>query len=94
MLRLVFRATLDGKHPGGWVPHERISLEEALRAYTVDAAYASFEESKKGMLREGMLADFVLIDRDIFAEDPQHIRDCAVQATVVGGRVAFERSHD
>jgi len=89
----VTRRTLDGKNPDGWVPQERIPLETALRAYTAEGAYASFEESKKGMLKEGMLADIVLIDRDIFTQDPENIKDATVHATIVGGKVVYEHTH-
>ncbi|HET6630231.1 MAG TPA: amidohydrolase [Woeseiaceae bacterium] len=85
----VTRRTLDGAHPDGWVPEQKISVEQALAAYTRDAAYASFEEDVKGMLKPGMLADFVLLDRDITAIPPAEIRDVRVLKTVVGGRVVY-----
>ena len=85
----VTRRTLDGANPGGWVPEQRISVEEALHAYTTGAAYASFEEDRKGRLKPGMLADFVLLDRDITAIEPESIRDARVLGTVLGGRVVF-----
>jgi predicted amidohydrolase YtcJ len=87
----VTRRTLDGKHPGGWVPEQKISVEEGLLAYTVNAAFASFEEDIKGSLEVGKLADFILIDRDITAIDPVEIRKARIDMTVVGGRVVFER---
>ena len=87
----VTRRTLDDRNPGGWVPEQRITVEQAVRAYTGEGAYASFEEGEKGRLERGMLADFVLIDRDIFRVAPETIRDARVQLTVVGGRVVFER---
>lgn len=87
----VTRRTLDGAHPGGWVPEQKITVEDALRAYTEGGAYASFEEREKGTLERGKLADFVLIDRDITRVPPETIRDARVMLTVVGGRVAFER---
>ncbi|HEX7122837.1 MAG TPA: amidohydrolase [Gemmatimonadaceae bacterium] len=87
----VTRRTIDGARPGGWVPEQKISVEEALRAYTVSAAYASFEEGRKGMLAPGLLADLVLIDRDLTTIPPEEIREARVQLTVVGGRVIFER---
>ncbi|MGI9078085.1 MAG: amidohydrolase [Gemmatimonadaceae bacterium] len=87
----VTRRTLDGKNPGGWVPAEAISVEEALRAYTIDAAYASFEEKEKGTLERGKLADFVLIDRDLTRIPPATIRDARIVMTVVGGEPVFER---
>jgi len=85
----VTRRTLDDANPDGWVPAQKITVEQALRAYTYEAAYASFEEDIKGTLKTGMLADFVLLDRvitDIPAED---IRDTSVLRTIVGGRVVY-----
>jgi predicted amidohydrolase YtcJ len=86
----VTRRTLDGRAPGGWIPAQRISLEEALRAYTVDAAYGSFEESIKGRLAPGYLADVVVLDRDLFSTPPVELRDVQVRATLVGGAVVHE----
>lgn len=86
----VTRRTLDDKHPGGWVPAQKITVEEALRAYTVNAAYASFEEGRKGSLTPGRLADFVMLDRNIFEIAPEEIRNAAIRMTVVGGRVVYE----
>lgn len=85
----VTRRTLDGEHPEGWVPGQKIDVEQALRAYTVDGAYASYEEDRKGRLKPGMLADFVLLDRDITAIPPEEIRDARVLTTVVGGEVVY-----
>src|SRR5512141_1753680 len=89
----VTRRTLDGKHPDGWIPEQKITVEEALRAYTIDAAFASFDEAIKGSLERGKLADLVLIDRDITRIPPESIRDVKVLLTVVGGRVVFETQH-
>jgi predicted amidohydrolase YtcJ len=86
----VTRRTLDGGHPEGWVPEQKISLDQALEAYTTGAAYASFEESSKGMLAPGFLADFVIIDRDLESIPQEEIRDAAVVTTVVGGRVIYQ----
>ena len=86
----VTRRTLDDQHPDGWVPGEKITLEEALVAYTRDAAFASFEETSKGALKAGLLADLVVLDRDLFAIAPETIRDARVRATIVGGRVVYE----
>jgi len=83
----VTRRTLDDKNPDGWVPAQKITVEEALRAYTVGGAYASFDESRKGTLTAGKLADLVLIDRDLFNIPPEEIRNSKVLTTVVGGRV-------
>jgi predicted amidohydrolase YtcJ len=88
----VTRRTLDDRNPGGWIPEQRVTVEEALRAYTSAGAYASFEEAEKGMLVRGRLADFVLLDRDLTRIPPETIRDARVVMTVVGGRIAFERA--
>lgn len=87
----VTRRTLDDANPGGWVPDQRIAVEEAVQAYTREGAYASFEESIKGTLAPGRLADFVVLERSLFDVRPEEIRDVRVMLTVVGGRVAFER---
>ena len=87
----VTRRTLDDRNPGGWVPEEKITLEEALRAYTADAAYASFDEGRKGTLAPGRLADVVMLDRNLFEIQPDEIRHARVVLTVVGGRLVVER---
>ena len=87
----VTRRTLDDRNPNGWVPAQKITVEEALRAYTSTAAYAEFTEKEKGMLARGMLADMVLIDRDLTRIAPETIRDARVMLTVVGGKVVYER---
>jgi predicted amidohydrolase YtcJ len=86
----VTRATLDDKNPGGWVPEQKISVEEALTAYTSTAAYATFEEKIKGTLEPGKLADLVWVDRDLTRIPPAQIREAKILMTVVGGKVAFE----
>lgn len=86
----VTRRTLDDAHPDGWVPEQRISVDEALRAYTAGGAFASFDEATKGVLAPGRLADLVVIDRDITAVPPASIREARVTTTVVGGRVVYE----
>jgi len=85
----VARQTLDGAHPGGWVPEEKIGVEEALVAYTGNGAYASFDESRKGRLMPGLLADLVILDRDITAVPVDDIRQARVLRTVVGGRTLY-----
>ena len=87
----VTRRTLDGMNPGGWIPGERISAEQALRAYTVQAAFAGFAESRIGTLARGKLADFVLIDRDLTRVPADEIVDARVMRTVIGGRTVFAR---
>jgi predicted amidohydrolase YtcJ len=85
----VTRQTLDGANPSGWVPEQKVSVEQALRAYTSEGAFASFEENRKGRIRPGMLADLVLLDRDVTAIPAETIPDTRVIKTIVGGRVIF-----
>ncbi len=86
----VTRRTLDSRNPGGWVPEQKIGVEEALRAYTINGAYASFDEGIKGSLEKGKLADIVLIDRDLTTVPAERIRDARILLTIVGGRVVYE----
>ena len=88
----VTRRTLAGAHPEGWVPEQKITVEEALYAYTVAGALASFDEDNRGRLKAGMLADFVVLDRDLTSIDVDDIRGTRVLRTVVGGRSVFEAS--
>src|SRR5215207_9247275 len=81
------RRTLDGKNPGGWVPEQKITVEESVRAYTFGSAYAAFAENVKGGITPGKLADFVLLSQDIFAIDPADIEKVRVVMTIVDGRV-------
>jgi predicted amidohydrolase YtcJ len=83
------RRTLDDRHPDGWVPNQKITLDEALAAYTRDAAYAGFAERELGTLEAGKLADLVLVDRDLSRIAPPEIRDARVLLTVVGGQIVF-----
>jgi len=85
------RQTLDGKHPGGWVPEQRISVAEAVHAYTVGSAFASFEENRKGSLEPGKLADLTVLSDDILHIDPVQIQHTKVDITIFDGRVVFER---
>lgn len=89
----VTRRTLDEKNPGGWYPEQKISVDDALRAYTYGAAFAEFTEKDKGTLQLGKLADFAIIDRDLTTIAPETIRDAKVVVTVVGGKVVFDRDH-
>jgi predicted amidohydrolase YtcJ len=86
----VTRRTLDDRNPDGWVPQQKISVEDALRAYTSAAAFASFEENIKGSLERGKLADLVLLDRDLTQISPVTIRDTRVLMTIIGGRVVYD----
>jgi hypothetical protein len=85
----VTRRTTDGKHPEGWFPEQKISIEEAVKAYTINNAYASFEENLKGTITPGKLADFVVLSEDIFTIDPNTLADVKVLMTVVGGVVVY-----
>ena len=88
----VTRRTLDDKNPGGWIPEQKITVEDALRAYTQGGAYAEFTDKEKGTLATGMLADFVILDRDLTKIAPETIRDTKIVMTVVGGKPTFERA--
>ena len=83
------RQTLTGTPAGGWFPEERIGVEEALRAYTINNAYAGFEEEDKGTLEVGKLADITIVDRNLLQIDPSEIKDVRVLYTIVDGRVVF-----
>lgn len=85
----VTRRTLDGKKPGGWVPEEKISVEEAVRAYTANGAWVEFAESAKGTIEAGKLADLVVLDRDIFAIPPEQIGGVRVRMTVFDGKILY-----
>jgi predicted amidohydrolase YtcJ len=85
----VTRRTLDDKNPGGWFPDQKISVEQALRCYTVNNAWAGFQENKTGKLKSGMLADFTVLSQDLFSIAPENIRDVKVLLTIVGGKEAY-----
>ena len=87
----VTRRTLDGKNPGGWVPQQKITVAEALHAYTMGSAYATFDEAKRGVLARGYDADVVVIDRNLFTLPPDSLDRARVRYTIVGGKVAFRR---
>ena len=86
----VTRKTLSGQPEGGWFPQEKITIEEAIRAYTLNTAYAGFEENIKGSLEVGKLADFVILSDNLLTMDPDGIKDVAILMTVVGGKVVYE----
>ena len=87
----VTRRPLDGTRRGGWVPAQQVTIAQALDAYTVTGAYASFEERRKGQLAIGQLADFVVVDADLLSVPSPDIRFASVLLTVVGGRIVFDR---
>jgi hypothetical protein len=86
----VTRRTLDGKNPGGWVPAQKITVEEAVRAYTWGSAYAEFAENVKGTITPGKLADLVILSQDIFKIDPAEIDKTKIRMTIMDGRAVFE----
>ena len=85
----VTRATLDGKNPGGWIPEEKITLSEAVEAYTMSSAFAEFQEKDKGSITPGKLADMVILSDNIFDLKPEAIRNAKVETTIVGGKVVY-----
>lgn len=85
------RRTLDGKNPNGWVPDQKITVSEAVHAYTVGSAYASKEERNVGSLEPGKLADLAVLSDDIFHVDPVAIEKAKVDLTIFDGKVVFER---
>jgi predicted amidohydrolase YtcJ len=86
----VTRATLDGKNPNGWFPEQKLTLKEAIEAYTMGSAYAEFREREKGSLELGKLGDVVVLDTDLFSIPPEKIKDAAVRWTIVSGKVVYE----
>lgn len=87
----VTRQTLDGAHPGGWVPAEKITVEDALRAYTSGSAYAGFQDKDVGVIAKGRLADLVVLSRDLTTTPPDSLNAVQVNATIVGGVVRYRR---
>lgn len=87
----VTRRTLDDKNANGWIPEQKISVDETVRAFTFGSAYGEFQDEIKGTLETGKVADFVILSDDIFTIDPVKIRNVKVLTTVVNGKVAFEK---
>ncbi len=85
------RRTLDDKNPGGWIPEQKIPVEETVKAYTAGSAFAEFQENVKGTISIGKLADFVILSDDIFTINPNDIRNTQVLTTVVDGKIIFEK---
>ena len=91
LMAAVSRQDLNGRPPGGWLPEERVSFEQALAGFTRGAAYASFAEEKIGSLEPGKWADFVLVDRDVSKVDPQALGGTQVLETWVAGKKVWEK---
>lgn len=87
----VTRQSTDGDPPGGWWPQERITIADAIRCYTAESAYASFEEKEKGQIAVGMLADFVVHSQDILIIKPEEILKTEAVMTILGGKVVYEQ---
>lgn len=87
----VTRRTLDDKNPNGWIPEQKITVDEAVRAFTYGSAYGEFQEQWKGTLEIGKLADLIILSEDIFTIDPKRIGETKVLTTIVDGKVVFER---
>jgi predicted amidohydrolase YtcJ len=87
----VTRQSTDGEPPGGWWPEERITMADAIRNYTAESAYASFEEKEKGQIAVGMLADLTVHTRDLLTIPPAEILQTEAAMTILGGRVVYER---
>jgi predicted amidohydrolase YtcJ len=90
----VTRATLDGKTPNGWFPEQKLTVAEAVEAYTMGSAYAEFQENDKGSITPGKLADMVLLSDDVFSIDPANIRDVKVMTTFVGGKIVWDATNN
>jgi Predicted metal-dependent hydrolase with the TIM-barrel fold len=86
----VTRELPDGGPPGGWEPQEKISLGDCIRAYTSGSAYGEFMEGKKGELKEGEFADFIVLSNDLTKIEPREYTKTKVLRTVVGGRLVYQ----
>ena len=87
----VTRQTLDGNPADGWFPDEKLSVEEAIQAYTLNSAYASFEENIKGSITEGKLADLVILSDNLLEIDPSKIKNVEVKTTIFNGKIIYQQ---
>jgi predicted amidohydrolase YtcJ len=87
----VTRRTTDGANPNGWIPEQKITVQEAIEAYSINCAYAAFEEGEKGSITPGKLADLVVLTDDILTIDPVRIEQVGVELTVVGGKIVYSK---
>jgi hypothetical protein len=85
----VTRTTVEGTPAGGWEPAQRISVEAALRHFTRDSAYAEHAEQERGVLKQGLAADFVVLSQDLLSVPPERIKDTKVLLTVLGGQDSY-----
>jgi predicted amidohydrolase YtcJ len=87
----VTRRTTDGKNPDGWIPEQKISVQDAIDCYTINNAYAEYQEGVKGSITPGKLADFVVLSKNIFEIDPIEIQNVVIEKTILNGKVIYER---
>ena len=87
----VTRQTIDGYPKGGWLPEQKLTVEEAVYAYTMGSAYCSFEENIKGSITPNKLADIVILSDDIFSIDPNRIKDVEIDKTIIDGKIVYEK---
>ena len=85
------RTTVEGLPKGGWLPAERLPLRKAIDAYTSDAAWASYDEQRKGVLARDMLADLVVLSADIFDGPTTRLTEAQVMVTIVDGKIVYRR---
>ena len=78
-------------HVGPYLPEQALDIKQALDSFTAEGAYASFEENVKGRIAPGMLADFVILNKDLVHTEPEKIKDIQVEKTYLGGRMVYER---
>ena len=90
----VTRKNIYGEPEEGWIPSERLSVDEAVKLFTKDAAYASYTEDENGTIEIGKNADFVILEKDIYKIDPNEIKTTKVDMTILGGRTVYERKCD
>ncbi|HKR86394.1 MAG TPA: amidohydrolase [Terriglobales bacterium] len=88
----VTRQSTEGEPEGGWIPAERLSIEDAIKGYTINAAYAGHREKSEGSLEAGKIADLIVVSQDLFKVDPARIRNTEVLLTMVGGKVVYSSS--
>lgn len=87
----VTRRTLDEKNPDGWIPEQKISIEDAIKCYTINSAYAAFEENIKGSIETGKLADMIVLSDDLLSIDPKNIKDVEVLMTIFDGKIIYTK---
>jgi predicted amidohydrolase YtcJ len=86
----VTRRTLDGRNPNGWIPEQRITVAQAVNAYTMGSAFAEHQERVKGSIEPGKLADLVVLSQDIFTIPPDAIAKTTVEITIFDGRIIYQ----